>query len=132
MGYTTEFEGAMKLTPALTMEQTLEIDAFCEARHGGNVDVHPGMPGFWCDWMVDVRGGAADRLTRNGTEKSYEMDAWLDLLIQQFFKPWGVKVTGKMFAQGENPTDRWTMQVGDDQQVMVERLPSFEALGVTY
>lgn len=126
MGYTTTFDGKMTLTPALTAAQTQEIEDFCEERHGGNMDVYPGYPTFWCDWQTDGK-----KLSWSGSEKSYYMDKWLGLLIERFFKRWDVKVTGKMLAQGERFNDRWTMEVGDDQKVVVQRLSAAD-VGVTY
>lgn len=126
MGYTTEFEGAMELEPALTPEQTEQINLFCEDRHGGDTQVYAGFPAFWCDWETNGR-----KLYWNGSEKSYSMDKWLTLLIERFFKPWGVMVRGKMLAQGESRDDRWTMEVGEDQVVKVVDL-HLEDLGITY
>lgn len=126
MGYNTDFEGAMTLTPELTTAQTNIINKFCEQRHGGNMDVHEGMPGFWCNWETD-----GTKLFWNGAEKSYDMPEWLELLIEEFFSGWGVKVTGKMLAQGERREDRWTMEVGEDQKIGIKRV-QFEDLGITY
>jgi hypothetical protein len=126
MGYTTTFEGKMTLAPALTAAQTQEIEDFCEARHGGNLDVYNGYPTFWCNWQTNGK-----KLYWSGAEKSYDMEKWLQILIDRFFKPWGVKVTGKMLAQGENPNDRWTMEVGEDQKVVVKRFTAVD-MGVTY
>ena len=126
MGYNTKFEGVMTLTPPLTLAQKREINEFCEARHGGNLEVYQGFPGFWCNWKAD-----GQFLHWSGTEKSYDMDMWLQQLINRFFKPWDVKVSGKMLAQGEEHSDRWTMEVGEGQMVTVKRT-DFQDLGITY
>ena len=126
MGYSTDFEGAMTLTPELDGDQTALINEFCEARHGDNLKPHEGMPGFWCNWETN-----GSKLYWNGSEKSYDMDEWLRVLINEFFSGWGVKVTGKMLAQGERREDRWTLEVLPDQSVLRKTL-FVNDLGITY
>jgi hypothetical protein len=126
MGYTTTFEGRMRLSPTLTVAQKHDLNSFCEDRHGGNTQVDPGFPGFWCDWMTD-----GEYLQWNGNEKSYDMAAWLEELISRYFRPWGVTVSGKILAQGEDLSDRWTMEVGADQKVKVQRVSMKQSLGIT-
>lgn len=127
MGYSTDFEGAMTLTPALTPSQMAIICDINLQRHGGNMQPFPGVPGFWCHWDVQDY----NRLVWDGGEKTYDFPQWLEYLIENHFKPWGVKVSGKMLAMGERKNDRWTMEVGEDQKVIVKRL-SFEDIGITY
>ena len=126
MGYSTDFEGAMTLTPELTKEQVAIINEFCDERHGGPTMPFPNMPGFWCNWETN-----GTKLYWNQSEKSYDMAEWLELLIEKFFEPWKIQVTGKMLAQGERRDDRWTMEVGEDQQIVVNHL-QLENLGITY
>lgn len=126
MGYSTKFEGAMTLNPPLTSAQLEEFKSFCEERHGDNLKTFEGSPGFWCDW--DTSG---TKIFWNGMEKSYYMSEWLEVLITKFLQPWGVKVSGKMLAQGERRNDSWTMEVGDDQKVVVRNFSAAD-LGITY
>ena len=109
MGYTTDFDGFFTLSKQLTREQENEFNAFCQERHGGNTEVYEGFPGFWCDWETDGRS-----MYWNGNEKSYDMLEWANLLIERFLKPWGVQVTGSVYAQGEEPSDRWGMLAEGD------------------
>ena len=125
MGYSTDFSGKLTINPPLQPHMVEEINLFCEERHGGDMDVFPGMPGFWCDWETD-----GEKLFWNGTEKSYAMDEWLEFLIKKFFNPWGCTLTGKMLAEGERKDDRWTLQVVSNNQVIRENL-SMKVFGIT-
>ena len=109
MGYTTEFAGRISIQPELTPEQQKTINDFCEERHGGNMDVHAGMPGFWCDYETDGK-----TIGWNGSEKSYHMLEWMQLLIKRFFSKWGCILNGSLQAQGEDPSDEWSLVVRDN------------------
>jgi hypothetical protein len=109
MGYTTEFSGKLTITPPLSEELTDEINQFCEERHGGHSSRFPGFPGYWCDWKTD-----GQKLFWNGSEKSYEMDEWLELLIKKFLVPHGHTVNGRMLAQGEDSNDVWVLEAKDN------------------
>jgi hypothetical protein len=108
MGYTTLFKGEIEISPPLTPEQSAEVQAFCDERHGGNLHVHPGMPGFYCDYLVAEDGAS---IGWNGSEKSYEMVYWLRVLIGHFFVKWGRTLNGEMLARGERFDDVWTIAV---------------------
>jgi hypothetical protein len=112
MGYTTEFEGRIAITPPLEPSQVAKVNAFCEERHAGAVQPHAGCPGIWCDYHVSEDGAS---IGWNGSEKSYEMDAWLPYLIEKFFRPWGRTLNGMMEAQGEDRHDRWALKVEDNK-----------------
>lgn len=110
MGYTTEFSGAMNITPPLEPHMVEEVNNFCEQRHGGNTQPFDGMPGFWCDWEVSEDGS---KIYWSGKEKSYSMDEWLSLLIRRFMH--GRKVNGRMLAQGESVGDVWLLECHDNK-----------------
>lgn len=113
MGYTTEFSGKLTIDPPLDMDLIEKINEFCEERHGGPADIFPGIPGFWCDWKVGEDG---DKIYWNGSEKSYNMDKWLELLIKEFIAPAGSVVSGRLLAQGEERNDVWLL-VADKNRV---------------
>lgn len=108
MGYTTTFKGTIELDPPLTREQADEINNFCEERHHRPEDSNRppwDMPGLWCDWETD-----GQFIFWNGSEKSYDMFEWLQYLTERFFKPWDVKLTGEIGAEGERPGDIWKIK----------------------
>ena len=109
MGYTTEFSGAISISPSLSSKKVAQVNSFCEERHGGNTDLHPGMPGSWCDYIVSDDGRF---ICWNGNEKSYFMEKWLPFLIQKFFA--GHKLNGRLEAQGESHSDRWVLEVNNN------------------
>jgi hypothetical protein len=123
MGYSTDFYGKLILSSELT--EVSEFNAFCEERHGGDLEPHPGMPGFWCDWETDGK-----TIYWNGGEKSYAMEKWLPVLIKKFLEPKKITVSGKMFAQGEEPGDTWLLIV-ENNEVRTEALIDFNRLGIT-
>lgn len=109
MGHTTNFTGEFKLSRELTFKEAKIINDFAEERHGGNLDVYAGFPGFWCRWITD-----GDNLYWDGSEKFYDYTEWLDYLIKNFFKPWGVVLSGKVHWSGEEPTDVGVIEIVDN------------------
>lgn len=112
MGYTTEFEGAVKVEPTLTAAQMDILHDFAQERHGGNCDVYAGFPGFWCNW--EARTGGTE-IGWNGSEKFYDSDEWMKYIIENFLKPWGVTANGEIIAQGEDISDRWLLVVQNNE-----------------
>jgi hypothetical protein len=123
MGYSTDFYGKLILSSEL--DEVSEFNAFCEERHGGNLEPFEGMPGMWCNWETDGK-----TIYWNGGEKSYNMEEWLPILIEKFLKPNNITVSGKMFAQGEEPGDIWLLIV-ENNIVRTENLIDFDKLGIT-
>lgn len=111
MGYSTEFEGHIVISPPASPELVKKINEFCDERHGTNVTPYAGMPGFWCDLFVSENGST---LTWNGAEKTYELDKWIKLLISRFFEPNGHKLSGFLEAQGESYDDSYEIEVNDN------------------
>lgn len=116
MGYNTNFEGVICINPPLDHGQVTRINEFCAERHGGNVHPHPGFPGFWCCYVVSEDGKG---IGWDGTEKSYDMEDWLPILIEQFFAPWGCTLYGELWAQGERRDDRWILRVRNNIVVKI-------------
>lgn len=112
MGYTTDFYGEFKLDKALTVAQKKELEDFAEERHGGNMDVHVGFPGFYCQWVPTVDG---DGIEWDGNEKFYEYVEWLEYIIKHFIEPWGLKLNGEVEWQGESNDDRGLIVVVDNE-----------------
>lgn len=106
MGYNTEFEGEFRIVPPLDAATLAKLEEFCEERHGGDLDVFPGMPAFWCNWEFEDKGDHTE-MRWNGSEKSYAMDEWAILLFKRFFPKHSV--TGDIRARGEDFDDLWSM-----------------------
>lgn len=106
MGYTTDFEGSVTVTPPLNAHEIAYLREFADTRHcvrksgpwttsrsdstPADSDVsdpneyQPGQPGYWCNWEPVDDGSA---LTWNGVEKFYDSPEWMSYLIDTFLKP---------------------------------------------
>lgn len=60
------------------------------------------QPGLWCNWVITKDGMS---LKWNGAEKFYNYVEWLNYLIENFFKPWGIKLNGEVTWSGEESSD---------------------------
>lgn len=105
MGYTTEFEGRIKVTPPLSAAEVKYINAFNDSRRmdreagpyfvggsgefgqGHDPDIrdhnHPdhSQPGLWCQWQASDDG---EYIEWDGGEKFYEADEWMKYIIAHF------------------------------------------------
>jgi hypothetical protein len=80
-------------------------------------DPPDGQPGLWCNWTATDDGMG---LEWNGTEKFYRYNEWLEYLIANVFRPWGVTLSGEVKWQGEDPDDRGTIYVENNEVEAVE------------
>jgi len=120
MGYSTEFKGKISFDQEVSELFAEEINFFCRKRHcteDNHNKTSDYAPSLWCDWEV-----AEDRkgLEWNGSEKSYDMDKWLPLLINKFLEPAGIICNGFVEAQGENVGDHWAIEVTDNEVRILE------------
>ena len=89
-----------------------------------------GQPGLWCQWIPTDDGSA---IVWNGGEKFYHAPEWMAYLIDHFLRE-GAQASqspavderlkrftfnhvleGQIFAQGEDPDDRWVLVVRASQ-----------------
>lgn len=112
MGYTTEFVGSVKLTPALTAVQRHQLYEFSEERHGDSTEHYSGYPGFWCNWAPN---GTGTEIGWNGQEKFYDYTAWMHYIVQNFLIPWGITANGEIKWRGESFNDVGTLTVKDNR-----------------
>jgi hypothetical protein len=63
--------------------------------------VPPGVPGLWCQWVVDDQGN----INWDGNEKFYNYLEWLSFLMERYLKPWGYTLEGTVDWQGEDDDD---------------------------
>lgn len=136
MGYTTEFQGQISVTPPLNPEEVAFLTKFNESRRTGRANGPysvegegdgnqplKGQPGIWCQWVPTDDGKAIEW---DGGEKFYASEAWMTYLIDHFLKPGAIAaaqlpflqanhtLNGVIKAQGEEMNDRWKLVVTDN------------------
>ena len=138
MGYTTTFDGEVRIDPPLNQEEIQFLTEFSQSRRmdrkegpyeleDRNVldDNNPpeGQPSLWCNWVPTHDGEA---IVWNEVEKFYESVEWMQYLIDHFLKPNAIAkdalpflqanhtLNGEIFAQGEEPDDVWKLVVTDN------------------
>ena len=108
MGYTTDFEGHVTITPPLNHEEVEYLNKFADTRrmkrtkgpyYVGNTgfagqdhedDIldynrpEDGQPSLWCQWNPSADG---TKIEWDGSEKFYSSDVWMAYLIDNFLKP---------------------------------------------
>lgn len=104
MGYTTEFNGSITVTPPLNEHEVSFLKAFNTTRRmnrtngplfvegtgpygqGHDPDVldhnspHPDQPGLWCQWEVTDDG---TEIQWDGGEKFYYAPEWMEYLVKK-------------------------------------------------
>lgn len=149
MGYTTQFEGSISVSPPLSEKEAAFLEAFSKTRHmerergpyfvdstyghGDRSDVPDynqpgkGQPGLWCHWIATTDRSSIEW---DGGEKFYDGEEWMRYVIEHFLKPdhiadlpflQGHTLNGTILAQGEDIADRWRLHVVDNE-VSVEKL----------
>jgi hypothetical protein len=83
------------------------------------------QPGLWCQWVPNEDGTA---LVWDGGEKFYEYVEWIEYIITNFLKPWGIVANGQVEWQGEERDDHGVIDVKDN----VVRVGHFEAIAPTF
>ena len=80
-----------------------------ELQNAINADIIK-QPGLWCQWRLDDE----TTLSWDGSEKFYNYIEWLQYLIAHFFEPWGIKLNGECFWQGEDNSDMGKIEITDN------------------
>ena len=72
------------------------------------------QPGLWCGWIVEneIDGQV---LRWDGGEKFYYYIEWLGYLIKHFFEPWGIKLDGEVYWNGEESEDMGKIVVRNNE-----------------
>jgi len=150
MGYTTEFEGVIKVTPPLSVEEINYLNMFSDSRRmereagpyyvgDGEDDViehnspPKGQPGLWCQWIPTEDGSGIEW---DGSEKFYHAELWMQYLIDHFFGSDAIakqvnpdasdflhphSFEGIIEAFGEEREDVWRLRIDESgQQVVVD------------
>lgn len=132
MGYSTDFEGRLNITPQLSKNLVSFLQDFSKTRRvARNVDDKYGVegefyikddsegvinvnqpprtqPGLWCGWTVDDEGM---HLCWDESEKFYDYVEWLHYLINNFFAPLGHVLHGSIDWMGEDVEDQGSISV---------------------
>lgn len=152
MGYTTEFEGSVKVSPPLNEHEISFLRDFNRTRRMNRTkgplfvkgsgefgqvrdeDIidfngpHPDQPGLWCQWTTNEEG---TEIFWDGGEKFYYAAEWMEYLLRNLFSAdaagyllehrhederlvhftFDHNFSGRIEAQGEDPEDRWTIEV---------------------
>ena len=125
MGYTTNFDGKLKLNKQLSLNDYRWLANFNEERHEGVEAAEKKMPGIWCQWTASEDGWF---IQWDGGEKFYDYTEWLQWLIVNFFQPNGYILNGKIKWAGEDNEDMGVIVVKDNlvsiqEKVLVNRCP---------
>jgi hypothetical protein len=120
MGYTTDFEGSVKVEPPLNESELDFLIKFNESRrmeceqgpyfvdrsgshgqgHEGVIDYNSppkGQPGLWCQWVPTSDGTA---IQWDGGEKFYSSVEWMRYLIEHFLGSTPIAADQLPFLQG--------------------------------
>lgn len=86
---------------------------------------NPVVPGLWCDWKLssnkekELMDGEVEEvkayLEWNGSDKSYYLFEWIEFLIENFFAPNGISLTGIILSIGEEFGDAEYICVVDNK-----------------
>ena len=162
MGYSTEFIGEITITPPLSTQEVDYLKKFNQTRHTqlkpnpyaiGNFEPKDlinadhdikmknsfppeGQPELWCDWIPTDDGTT---LKWSGVEKSYEMEKWLNYLIEHFIGhnplaatefPFlaGHSLNGEIEAFGERHKDLWKIVVENSYVTILQGNIVYEKL----
>lgn len=74
---------------------------------------HPStQPGLWCQWVPSEDG---TEIKWDGNEKFYCYTEWLEYIIENFLKPWGLTLNGEVTWEGEESDDLGKIIVSDNK-----------------
>lgn len=66
------------------------------------------VPGLWCQWVPNEEG---THIAWGGGEKFYEYIGWIEYLIAHFLAPWGYKLNGDVYWDGESSDDKGLISI---------------------
>jgi hypothetical protein len=116
MGYSTNFKGELKFTTQLDAEHIAKVKSFLgedyrEHPEWGNTD----LTYIDLEFTENFSG-----LKWDGSEKTYQLADKINLLIDNIKKEYSdFGLTGTLYAQGEEASDKWCLVM--ENGVAVER-----------
>lgn len=144
MGYTTEFNGRIEVSPPLNKEEIEFLNKFNHSRRmdrakgpyyvdgsgsygqGNDPDIRDynappeGQPGLWCQWVPSEDG---KYIEWDGGEKFYDSAEWMKYIIQHFIGPDPIAKHELPFLQGHDcngEIDAQGEEVDDRWRLIVE------------
>jgi hypothetical protein len=124
MGYTTEFEGSVTVTPPLTAAMVAKFNDYADEDHAGD---GPTKYAMWCGWRVNAEG---TEIAWDGGEKFYDSAAWMAWMIGRFI-PANRSVNGEIKAEGAEAGDRWLLKVTDRTVTVHRAIDTYAEEGTT-
>ncbi len=70
------------------------------------------QPGLWCKWVPTEDG---EGIEWDNNEKFYDYIEWLEYIIENFLKPWGLTLSGTVTWEGESNSDIGKIVVTDNK-----------------
>ena len=111
MGYNTDFNGEIKITPKLTQKQ---MD-FISKMFGDMRDFDPEMAKKLDLTWFNLEFNTEGNLQWDGGEKTYDMQEKIQYLIDKTIEKWPeLQFNGEMQADGEETDDNWILKVTDN------------------
>ena len=123
MGYTTDFEGSVTISPPLNAEEIRFLTKFAGTRRMGrqqgpyyvdapgdfgqghdpkiiNYNEPPrGQPSLWCHWVPSEDGTS---IAWDGGEKFYNSVDWMEYIINHFLRPGAIAARELPFLQANH------------------------------
>jgi hypothetical protein len=116
MGYTTTFKGVLKFKKELTTSALGKLSTFL----GEDCRDHPEWGATHLTYIDLQLTKDFQGLEWDGSEKTYELEEKVNLLIEQMQKDFpDFALEGELSAQGEEPQDRWTLSIQDGEAVRI-------------
>lgn len=128
MGYTTHFEGCVRVHPPLTPEEYNFWRAMADhdQREKGPWQI-PNPPGYRCQWEPSRDGTS---FAWDGNEKFYDSVEWMEVIVG-CLQTTGHRCDGDIVAHGERRGDVWLLRVRNNVVTRVEgRLGFAEAVDI--
>lgn len=75
------------------------------------LDLGLAQPGLWCQWRPNDTGTAIEW---DEGEKFYDYIEWIEYLVAHFLAPWGYRLEGEVYWDGEETDDRGIIRIKDN------------------
>jgi hypothetical protein len=119
VGYSTQFEGVLKFTADLPISQIGRLKGFL----GEDCRNHPEWGSTHLTYINLEIADDFSGLQWDGSEKSYEMEEKINLIISNMRKEYpDFALTGKLQAQGDDFDDRWVLTFDDNGKAIRQNL----------
>lgn len=106
MGYSTEFQGGLKLNRELTHKEWVELrkltNSYDQDVYAQYTETPETIPNSYLQWESNEDG---TEIVWDGGEKFYDYIHWLRWLIKHYLAPRGLILNGKIAWQGDDISD---------------------------